>query len=191
MRARNFSRKFGRKPISLGTVCSVSVPLVVNLFDVRAFNVGPLVVRPVSVPLGVNLFDVRAFNVGLLDVRPVSDPLPRRPLGCEPLECMSVVHLQTKSLSVSCRQRAEGAHAKKVYAERAYAEGTTFLKTRVQHLRRFVRSRLRKPAPCPLSASAHHFNGTGYEKDDLRKPLDAGKGISPEYRQWHLLAVPR
>jgi hypothetical protein len=46
--------------------------LVVNLFDVRAFNVGFLDVRPVSVPLGVNLFDVCAFNVGPLDVRPVS-----------------------------------------------------------------------------------------------------------------------
>jgi hypothetical protein len=100
--------------------------LVVNLFDVRAFNVGPLDARPVSVPLGVNLFDVRTFNVGPLDVRPVSDPLPRRPLGCKPLECMSVVHLQTKSLSVSGRQRAEGAHAKKVYAARAYAEGTAY-----------------------------------------------------------------
>jgi hypothetical protein len=39
---------------------------------------------------------------------------------------MSVVHLQTKSLSVSGRQRAEGAHAKKVYAARAYAEGTAY-----------------------------------------------------------------
>ena len=85
--------------VGLLVVRPVSVPLGVNLFDVCAFNVGPLDVRPVSVPLGVNLFDVRAFNVSPLDVRPVSDPLRRRPLGCRPLECMSVVHLQTKSLT--------------------------------------------------------------------------------------------
>jgi hypothetical protein len=72
-----------------------------------------------SVSLVISLFNVRAFNVGPLNVRPVSDLLRRRPLRCKPLKCILVIHLQTKSLSVSGRQEAEGAHAKKIYVKRA------------------------------------------------------------------------
>jgi hypothetical protein len=96
--------------VGLLDVRPVSVPLGVNLFDVCAFNVGPLDVHPVSVPLGVNLFDVRAFNVGPLDVRPVSDPLRRRPLGCRPLECTLTGSWKTISHNWSYRAAAVHTH---------------------------------------------------------------------------------